>query len=106
MGRYVRNPASPQGWIKVERNVYSIPLWLLFEFDADALYSETNAAPSWMVGEFTSPITLPGTNGIPTFYVHGYVDQVGQATASDPAHVFKLFGRDIADAVREELLPP
>ena len=106
MGRYVRNPASPQGWDKVPRDVYGIPLWLLFEFDAAALYAETNAAPDWMVGEFTNPITLPGTNGIPTFYVHGYVDQVGQATAGDPAHVFKLFGRDIADAVRQELLPP
>jgi len=41
-----------------------------------------------------------------TFYVHGYLDQVGQATAGDPAHLFKLFGREIADAVREELLPP
>jgi len=39
--------------------------------------------------------------------VHGYVDQVGQATApdGDPAFVFKWFGRDIANAVREELLP-
>jgi hypothetical protein len=37
--------------------------------------------------------------------MHGYVDQIGQATAGDPAHVFKLFGRDIMDAARRELLP-
>lgn len=106
-GRYVRDPATPQGWFKVRRSNYGIPLWLLFEFDAAALYSHIPGPPGGWHGHFASPIQLPGTNGGPTFYVHGYIDQVGQATASDgdPAHVFKLFGRDIIDAVRRELLP-
>jgi hypothetical protein len=103
--RYVRNPASPQGWEKVERNVYGIPLWLLFEFDASVVYSRVAGPPGGWQGAFANPIMLPGSGGGPTFYVHGYVDQIGQATAGDPAHVLKLFGRDIIDAARRELLP-
>lgn len=104
-GRYIRDSNSPQGWFKVQRANYGIPLWLLFEFDAAALYSHVNGPPGGWQGAFTSPIMLPGSGGGPTFYMHGYVDQIGQATAGDPAHVFKLFGRDIMDAARRELLP-
>jgi len=38
--------------------------------------------------------------------VHGYLDQVSQQAApdGDPAYVLRQFGRDIADAVRVEIL--
>lgn len=105
-GRYVRDPASAQGWMSLPYVGYGIPLWITFEFEAAALYSTVNGPPGGWRGQFATPIQLPGASGDPTFYVHGYIDQIGQATApdGDPAHVFKLFGRDIIDAVRRELL--
>ena len=104
-GRYVRDPATSQSWFKVQRANHGIPLWLLFEFDAAVLYSHMTGPPGGWQGQFPTPIQLPGTGGGPTFYAQGYIDQIGQATAGDPAHVFKLFGRDIIDAARRELLP-
>ena len=105
-GRYVRDSSSPQGWEKQPYAGYGIPLWILFEFDAAVLYSHVTGPPGGWLGQFPTPIRLLGTGGDPTFYVHGHIDQIGLATAGDPAHVFKLFGRDIIDAVRAELLPP
>ncbi len=107
-GRYVRDPASPQGWWKYSYSDYGIPLWITFEFDAAVVYSHFPGVPGGWQGAFTDAIQLPGSGGGPTFYVHGYIDQIGQATApdGDPAHVFKLFGRDIIDAARQELLTP
>jgi hypothetical protein len=105
-GRYVRDSYSPQGWMKQPYAGCGIPLWILFEFDAAVLYSHVTGPPGGWRGQFPSPIQLLGTGGDPTFYVHGYVDQIGLATAGDPAHVFKWFGRDIIDAVWAELLPP
>lgn len=105
---YVRDPRDTKGWRGFGYAEHGIPLWLLFEFDGAALFSLEPNSPDWMQGEFAQPIQLPRRPfATPHFYVHGYLDQVGQATApdGDPAYVFKQFGRDIATAVRKELLP-
>ena len=107
---YVRTPAVPEGWWPLgdQFAVYGIPLFLLFEFDAAALYSHQQTPPPWLLGGFATPITLPGMTGAdPAYYVHGLLDQTGQHTSPthDPAHLFRLFGSDIADSIREEFLP-
>ena len=105
---YVRDPRDSKGWRGFGYAEHGIPLWLLFEFDGAALFSLEPNSPDWMQGEFAQPIQLPRRPfATPHFYVHGCLDQVGQATApdGDPAYVFKQFGRDIANAVRKELLP-
>ena len=47
-----------------------------------------------------------GGGGTSTSALYTVSGTIGQASAGDPAYIFKLFGRDNADAVREELLPP
>lgn len=104
---YVQNPGVPEGWRPGGTNYceYGLPLVIIFEFDAAALYSWLPGPPAWVVGGFASPIQVPGIAGGPgAFYVHGYLDQVGLAAAGDPAWVFKQFGRDIAEALRATLL--
>jgi hypothetical protein len=105
-GRYVRGFVADKGWAITPYQEHGIALRINFEFDAAALYAETPTAPSWMRGQFAEPVRLPGAAGISDFYAHGYIDHIGQETApdGDPAYVFKQFGRDIADAVREEVL--
>lgn len=109
LGQYVRSPISdPKAWSVSDSagcTEYEVPLFITFEFDGVALYSEQDKAPEWMVGEFSSPIHIPGGSSRP-FYVHGYLDQVGQDTAGDAAYVFKQFGRDILKSTTQTLLNP
>lgn len=104
---YFRNPVRDEGWRAAGDDCleFGIPLYIVFEFEAAALFSTSETPPSWLAGGFSTPIGLPGISGGPdAFYVHGYIDQVGQEVAGDPAWVFKQFGRDIANALRLELM--